>query len=157
MDFLATAERLKTKAQNRGLLQALDHYCTDAALDNRQRQEVRQQVHSYCKEKLQAREEIAITEFSATLSPMSDKTFQAFSSEQGYALEETFSADCGTLRPLIKYAASGVGVTLNFDGSQLKISGSLYSNFGCDSDLLIVMDNHIHPMILSCLVSNFET
>lgn len=50
MDFLAAAEGLDTKAQNRGLLQTVDDYCTDAALDNHQRQEVHQQVHSYCKE-----------------------------------------------------------------------------------------------------------
>jgi len=30
MDFLAAAEGLDTKAQNRGLLQAFDDYCADA-------------------------------------------------------------------------------------------------------------------------------
>lgn len=119
MDFLAAVEGLDTKARNRGLLQAVDDYCADAALDNHQRQEVRQQVHSYCKEQLQAGEEIALAELFATLVPVSDKTFQAFSSEQGYALEETFPADRGTLRQLTKYAGSGGGVTLNFDAQLL--------------------------------------
>lgn len=32
MDFLSAAEGLDTKAQNRGLLQAVDDYCADAEL-----------------------------------------------------------------------------------------------------------------------------
>ncbi|AHF76451.1 Nucleoid-associated protein [Sodalis praecaptivus] len=119
MDFLAAVEGLDTKAQNRGLLQAVDDYCTEAHLDNHQRQDVRQQVHSYCKEQLQAGEEIALAGLSATLAPVGEKTFQAFSSEQGYALEETFPADRSTLRQLTKYAGSGGGVTLNFDAHLL--------------------------------------
>lgn len=116
MDFLAAVEGLDTKAQNRGLLQTVDDYCTEAHLDNHQRQDVRQQVHSYCKEH---GEEIALAALSATLAPVGEKTFQAFSSEQGYALEETFPADRSTLRQLTKYAGGGGGVTLNFDAQLL--------------------------------------
>lgn len=50
---------------------------------------------------------------------MGEKTFQAFSSEQGYALEETFPVDRGTRRQLTKYAGSGGGITLNFDAQLL--------------------------------------
>lgn len=60
MDFLAASEGLDTKAQNRGLLQAVDDYCADAQLDKNERQSVRQQVYSYCNEQLQAGEEIEL-------------------------------------------------------------------------------------------------
>ncbi|GAA3600606.1 MAG: nucleoid-associated protein YejK [Gibbsiella quercinecans] len=115
MDFLAAAEGLDTKAQNRGLLQAVDDYCADAQLDKNERQAVRQQVYSYCNEQLQAGEEIALQALSKELEPHGEKDFVQFSSEQGYQLEESFPADRSTLRQLTKFAGSGGGISINFD------------------------------------------
>jgi len=119
MDFLAAAEGLDTKAQNRGLLQAVDDYCADAQLGKNERQSVRQQVYSYCNEQLQAGEEIALQELSKEIAPVGEKDFLQFSSEQGYQLEESFPADHGTLRQLTKFAGSGGGISLNFDAMLL--------------------------------------
>ncbi|MCS3407893.1 nucleoid-associated protein YejK [Serratia sp. AKBS12] len=119
MDFLAAAEGLDTKAQNRGLLQAVDDYCTDAQLDKNERQSVRQQVYSYCNEQLQAGEEIELQALSAEIAPLGEKDFLQFSSEQGYELEDSFPADRGTLRQLTKFAGSGGGISLNFDAMLL--------------------------------------
>ncbi|AXF75032.1 nucleoid-associated protein YejK [Erwinia tracheiphila] len=115
MDFLGASVGLDTKAQNRGLLQAVDDYCDQASLDKNERQNYRQQVYSYCNEQLQAGQEIELEELSGELAPLSEKTFQAFTQEQGYELEERFPADRGTLRQLTKFAGSGGGLTLNFD------------------------------------------
>ncbi|MFZ4831662.1 nucleoid-associated protein YejK [Rouxiella sp. Mn2063] len=115
MDFLAASEGLDTKAQNRGLLQAVDDYCADAQLDKNERQNYRQQVYSYCNEQLQAGEEIALQGLSDELAPLGDKDFKQFSAEQGYQLEESFPADRGTLRQLTKFAGSGGGLSINFD------------------------------------------
>ncbi|TCW00266.1 nucleoid-associated protein YejK [Biostraticola tofi] len=115
MDFLGAAEGLDTKAQNRGLLKAVDDYCVDAQLDKNERQEYRQQVYSYCKEQLDAGEEIAVAELSGALPPLGEQSFQDFSASQGYDLADSFPADRGTLRQLTKFAGSGGGITLNFD------------------------------------------
>ncbi|CNI39226.1 nucleoid-associated protein YejK [Yersinia ruckeri] len=115
MDFLSAAEGLDTKAQNRGLLQALDDYCADAQLDKNERQAYRQQAYSYCNEQLQAGEDIALQELAQELPTLGDKDFKAFSTEQGYALEETFPADRSTLRQLTKFSGSGGGLSINFD------------------------------------------
>ena len=115
MDFLGASVGLDTKAQNRGLLQAVDDYCAEASLDKNERQNYRQQVYSYCNEQLQAGEEIELKELSAELAPLGDKTFQDFTAEQGYELEESFPADRSTLRQLTKFSGSGGGLTLNFD------------------------------------------
>lgn len=115
MDFLAAAEGLDTKAQNRGLIQALDDYCAEAQLDKNERQSYRQQVYSYCNGQLQSGEEIAIPELSQELAPIGDKDFQQFTTENGYQLEEHFPADRSTLRQLTKFAGSGGGVTISFD------------------------------------------
>ncbi|NMP27298.1 nucleoid-associated protein YejK [Rahnella sp. SAP-1] len=115
MDFLAASEGLDTKAQNRGLLQAVDDYCAEAQLDKNERQNYRQQVYTYCNDQLQAGEEIALQELSQELPPWGDKDFRQFSTEQGYQLEESFPADRSTLRQLTKFAGSGGGVSINFD------------------------------------------
>lgn len=119
MDFLGASAGLDAKAQNRGLLQAVDDYCADAQLDKNERQQYRQQVYSYCNEQLQAGEEIAVAALSQELPPLGEKTFHAFSQEQGYALEAHFPADRSTLRQLTKFAGSGGGLTINFDAMLL--------------------------------------
>ncbi|QKJ87873.1 nucleoid-associated protein YejK [Paramixta manurensis] len=119
MDFLGASVGLDTKAQNRGLLQAVDDYCAESSLDKNERQNYRQQVYSYCNEQLQAGEEIALQDLSNELPPLGEKNFQTFTQEQGYALEESFPADRGTLRQLTKFAGSGGGLTLNFDAMLL--------------------------------------
>ncbi|MEJ4044907.1 nucleoid-associated protein YejK [Erwinia sp. SLM-02] len=119
MDFLGASVGLDTKAQNRGLLQAVDDYCAEASLDKNERQNYRQQVYSYCNEQLQAGEEIELQGLSEELAPLGEKTFQAFTTEQGYELEESFPADRSTLRQLTKFAGSGGGLTLNFDAMLL--------------------------------------
>lgn len=119
MDFLGASVGLDTKAQNRGLLQAVDDYCDQASLDKNERLNYRQQVYSYCNEQLQAGEEIELEELSGELAPLGEKTFQTFTQEQGYELEERFPADRGTLRQLTKFAGSGGGLTLNFDAMLL--------------------------------------
>ncbi len=119
MDFLGASVGLDTKAQNRGLLQAVDDYCDESQLDKSERQNYRQQVYTYCNEQLQAGEEIALEDLSNELPPLGEKSFQAFTQEQGYELEESFPADRGTLRQLTKFAGSGGGLTLNFDAMLL--------------------------------------
>ncbi|GLR10755.1 nucleoid-associated protein YejK [Mixta theicola] len=119
MDFLGASVGLDTKAQNRGLLQAVDDYCAESSLDKAERQNYRQQVYSYCNEQLQAGEEIAIEELARELPPLGEKNFQEFTQQQGYELEESFPADRSTLRQLTKFAGSGGGLTINFDAMLL--------------------------------------
>ncbi|MDU6923371.1 nucleoid-associated protein YejK [Franconibacter helveticus 513] len=119
MDFLGASEGLNAKAQNRGLLQAVDDYTAEAQLDKNERQDVRAQVYTYCNEQLQAGEEIALAELSKALPSFGEKSFEAFTAEQGYELEESFPADRSTLRQLTKYAGSGGGLTINFDATLL--------------------------------------
>ncbi len=119
MDFLGASEGLNAKAQNRGLLQAVDDFTAEAQLDKAERQNVRQQVYSYCNEQLQAGEEIELESLSKELSGVSEVSFSEFTAEKGYELEESFPADRSTLRQLTKYAGSGGGLTINFDAMLL--------------------------------------
>ncbi|EMU8250089.1 nucleoid-associated protein YejK [Salmonella enterica] len=119
MDFLGASEGLNAKAQNCGLLQAVDDFTAEAQLDKAERQNVRQQVYSYCNEQLQAGEEIELESLSKELSGVSEVSFSEFTAEKGYELEESFPADRSTLRQLTKYAGSGGGLTINFDAMLL--------------------------------------
>ncbi|WP_299999286.1 nucleoid-associated protein YejK [uncultured Cedecea sp.] len=116
MDFLGASEGLNAKAQNKGLLQAVDDFTHEAQLDKNTRQSARQQVYDYCKEQLDAGEEIELASLSESLPwAVDDKSFQAFTAEKGYELEDSFPADRSTLRQLTKFAGSGGGLTINFD------------------------------------------
>ncbi|MBL5883124.1 nucleoid-associated protein YejK [Lelliottia aquatilis] len=119
MDFLGATEGLNAKAQNKGLLQAVDDFTAEAQLDKSERQNVRQQVYSYCNEQLQAGEEIELESLSKELSGVSEVSFHKFTAEKGYELEESFPADRSTLRQLTKFAGSGGGLTVNFDAMLL--------------------------------------
>jgi len=119
MDFLGASEGLNARAQNRGLLQAVDDFTAEAQLDKNERQNVRQQVYSYCNEQLRAGEEIELSSLSKELEGVSEVSFQEFTAGQDYELEESFPADRGTLRQLTKYAGSGGGLTINFDAMLL--------------------------------------
>lgn len=119
MDFLAAVEGLDSKAQNRGLLQAVDDYCIDAQLDKNERQSYRHQVYGYCNEQHQLGKEIVLQELAQELPVLGGKNFQQFSSEQEYNLEEKFPVDRNTLRQLTKFSGSGGGVNINFDAPLL--------------------------------------
>ncbi|MCK6643130.1 nucleoid-associated protein YejK [Enterobacter bugandensis] len=119
MDFLGASEGLNAKAQNKGLLQAVDDFTAEAQLDKSERQTVRQQVYSYCNEQLQAGEEIELESLSKELAGVSEVSFQEFTAEKGYELEESFPADRSTLRQLTKFAGSGGGLTINFNAMLL--------------------------------------
>ncbi|WP_226573855.1 nucleoid-associated protein YejK [Mangrovibacter yixingensis] len=119
MDFLGASEGLDTKAQNRGLLQAVEDYAAQGELDKGERQNVRQQVYTYCNEQLQSGEEIALSALAGEIPVLGEQNFQSFAETQGYELEETFPADRSTLKQLTKFAGSGGGLTINFDAMLL--------------------------------------
>lgn len=119
MDFLGARAGMDTKAQNRGLLQAVDDYCAGSALKKEERHQYRQQVYSYCNQQSQAGEEIALEDLSGVLPKLGDQSLQAFTQQQGYQLEQQFPADRTTLRQLTKFSGSGGGLTLNFDATLL--------------------------------------
>jgi nucleoid-associated protein len=115
MDFLGAVEGLNAKAQNKGLLQAVEDYCGEAQMDKNQRQSCRQQIYDYCNEQWQSGDEITLQAVSQSLPALDDKDFQQFSVQGDYQLEESFPADRSTLRQLTKFAGSGGGVSINFD------------------------------------------
>lgn len=118
MDFLGASEGLNAKAQNRGLLQAVDDFTAQAQLDKAERQNVRQQVYSYCNEQLQAGEEIELESLSKELAGVSEVSFTEFAAEKATNWKRA-SRQTVALRQLTKFAGSGGGLTINFDAMLL--------------------------------------
>lgn len=119
LDFLGAEEGVDAKAQNRGLLQAVEAWCQEAELPKSDTLQCRQQVYDYCKTQHQAGNEIALTELAQALPGDGAPNFQTFVAQQGYNLEETFPADQSTLRQLTRFSGSGGGLTLTFEQALL--------------------------------------
>ncbi len=120
LDFLQAEIGLDTKQQNQVLMQAVDDYCTDAQLDKEETVTYRKQVHDYCAQQLKAGDEVAISELSGELGKAGhENSFQEFTQQQGYELEDSFPVDRTTIRKLAKYVGAGGGLSINFDSMLL--------------------------------------
>lgn len=119
MDFLGAEEGLNPQVQNQCLLQAVSDYCEQGELNKEQTQAVKKQVFEYCKGQLASGDEIALTELSANLPTLNERTFVTFTEEQDYGLEETIPPVRSALKTLTKFSGSGKGVTLSFDADLL--------------------------------------
>lgn len=115
MDFLGSDEGLNPQVQNQCLLQAVSDYCAQGKLNKEQTQAVKKQVFDYCKGQINAGDDIALTELSAELPALNERSFVAFAHERHYDLEETIPPVRSALRSLTKFSGSGKGVTISFD------------------------------------------
>lgn len=119
MDFLGAEEGFNPQLQNQCLLQAVSDYCEAGELNKEQTQAVKKQVFEYCKGQLAEGDDIALTELSANLPTLNDKSFVDFAEEQEYGLEENIPPLRATLKSLTKFSGAGKGVTLSFDADLL--------------------------------------
>lgn len=116
LDFLQADIGLDTKSQNLVLMQAVEDYCADAKLDKEESLSCRKQVHDYCNGQLKTGEEVSVRELSAELEHTGhEHSFEDFTKEQGYELEDNFPVDKPTIRKLTKYVGAGGGLSINFD------------------------------------------
>ncbi|MDF2177692.1 nucleoid-associated protein YejK [Aliiglaciecola sp. CAU 1673] len=118
--FLGCNELLDIKQQNRQLVTSVDEFLASEQLDPQEKQQSRQQVADYYKEKLEQGEDISVKELSERISQSgSDTDFYAFVNAEQPVLEETFQADKAVLKGLSKFSGAGGGVTLSFDRALL--------------------------------------
>ncbi|MFR3706874.1 MAG: nucleoid-associated protein YejK [Enterobacter hormaechei] len=81
MDFLGASEGLNAKAQNKGLLQAVDDFTAEAQLDKSERQTVRQQVTATVTSSYRPGK-IELESLSKELAGVSEVSFQEFTAEK---------------------------------------------------------------------------
>ncbi|MCK3658431.1 nucleoid-associated protein YejK [Pasteurellaceae bacterium Pebbles2] len=119
MDFLGADEGLNPQVQNQCLLQAVSDYCELGELNREQTQAVKKQVFEYCKGQINAGDEIELAELSAELPTLNERSFNQFTQEQEYGLEQSIPPVRTALKSLTKFSGSGKGVTLSFDAELL--------------------------------------
>lgn len=115
MDYLGASEGINPKKQSKHLVQAIDDYCQEFALDKQEKQAYRSHVHNYCQQQLTAKEDINLKILSETLPANTAHNFLHFVKKQPYELDNQFPAYRAALKGLKKFSGSGGGLTINFD------------------------------------------
>ncbi|GAA0349097.1 nucleoid-associated protein YejK [Bowmanella denitrificans] len=117
LSFLGCQELVDIKQQNKQLVASVDEYLASEQLAPQEKQQSRQAVAEYYKEKLDLGEDINIQELSGRLPGDEGGTFYDFVKTEisESPLEEVFQADRGALKGLSKFSGAGGGVTISFD------------------------------------------
>ncbi|GAB3015976.1 nucleoid-associated protein YejK [Bowmanella dokdonensis] len=119
LSFLGCNELVDIKQQNKQLVASVDEYLAAEQLDPQEKQQSRQAVADYYKEKLDSGEDISVRELSGRLPAEESRTFYDFvkAEQTDSPLEDAFQADRASLKGLSKFSGQGGGVTLSFDRS----------------------------------------
>jgi nucleoid-associated protein len=118
MQFLGCEELVDIKQQNKQLLNTVDAYLAAEQLDPQEKNQARQKVAEYYKEKLEQGEDIQVKEL-ATKLPGEENSFYQFNQSAEQPVEENFQADRSVLKTLAKFSGAGGGITLSFERSLL--------------------------------------
>ncbi|SPX53813.1 Nucleoid-associated protein NdpA [Klebsiella pneumoniae] len=119
MDFLGASEGLNAKAQNRGLLQAVDDFAADAQLDNPSDRTCASRSTPTATNSCRLGKRLSWSRCPKS-SPASAKRASRNSPlSRAMSWKRASPADRSTLRQLTKFAGSGGGLTINFDAMLL--------------------------------------
>lgn len=115
MRFIGCEELVDIKQQNKQLLNSVDDYLATEQLAPEEKQETRQRVSEYYKEKLELGEDIEIKELAEKLPQGESNDFYQFNQQTEKPLEDNFQADRSALKTLAKFSGQGGGVSVSFD------------------------------------------
>lgn len=118
LSFLGCEELVDSKQQNKQLVTQVDHYLAAEQLDTEEKQQSRQVVSEYYKEKLEQGENISLPELSERMPVATEgQDFYSFiqQHQQEQPLEQDFPADRAVLKGLSKFSGQGGGISINFD------------------------------------------
>ena len=96
----------------------MDAFLSAEQLDPQEKNQARETVSNYYKEKLELGEDIQIQELAAKL-PSDHVSFEEFNQGAELPLEEQFQADRGVLKTLAKFSGQGGGISLSFERTLL--------------------------------------
>ncbi|WP_133407313.1 nucleoid-associated protein YejK [Parashewanella tropica] len=119
LDFMGCVEGVNTKVQNKNLMNAVEDFVAGNELTKEERQEVREKVFDFCKERSDEGLDIDLKSLAEEISEDGMDSFYDFANTGEYELDEEFPADKATLRQLKKFSGTGGGVSLSFDGNHL--------------------------------------
>ncbi len=116
MHFLGCEELVDIKQQNKQLLNNVEQYLDSEQFDHNEKQESRNSLVDYYKEKLDSGEDVTVRDIAETLSKDDqNQDFYAFAQGLEAPLEESFQPDRAAIKTLNKFSGQGGGISLNFD------------------------------------------
>ena len=119
LDFMGCKEGINVKEQNKSLMNAVEDYCSANEFDRSEKEQYREKVFDYCKDKIDSGEEIGIKSLSNSVASDGESGLYQFVNQQGYELEDEIPGDRTTLRQLKKFSGTGGGVTVGFEQKHL--------------------------------------
>ncbi|GGD53441.1 nucleoid-associated protein [Lacimicrobium alkaliphilum] len=118
LSFLGCEELVDSKEQNKQLVSQVDQYLSGEQMDTSEKQQSRQVVSDYYKEKLEQGENISLPELSERMPASTEgQDFYSFiqQHQQEQPLEQDFPADRAVIKGLSKFSGQGGGISINFD------------------------------------------
>lgn len=122
LDFLQCEEGINTKEQSQNLVQAVEDFVNVNQLNAAEKQNVRKDLLSYCKEQKESAQEVSLKELGSVINKEgNDETndFYQFCQTQDYDLEESFPHDQTVINKVTKYSGYGSGISVSFERSHL--------------------------------------
>ena len=120
LDFLSCKEGINIKEQSQTLVQAVEDYVNVNQLDAQEKQDVRKELLTYCKEQKASAQDISIKELGSVIaSDKEEGDFYQFCQKQDYTLEESFPHDQTVINKITKYSGYGGGISVSFERSHL--------------------------------------
>ncbi|TDF41724.1 nucleoid-associated protein YejK [Alteromonadaceae bacterium M269] len=116
LSFLGCDELIDVKQQNKQLVANVDAFLASESLDKEEKQQYREKVSEYYKEKIDSGEDIAVSELSGYLPEGSNEVnFEAFTQQQEQPIEPQLQPDASALKTLQKFSGQGGGISLSFE------------------------------------------
>lgn len=117
MNFIGCEEKVDTKVQNKEFVRHVDDYLSTQQLAPNEKNDHRQAVSKYYKDKASMGEEVEISEVNNILPRLDevDHSFTNYNKNLENPLEDKFQADKSMLNAMNKFSGAGKGMSLSFD------------------------------------------
>ncbi|MFC4699167.1 nucleoid-associated protein YejK [Glaciecola siphonariae] len=117
MQFIGCEEKVDIKQQNKRLLHEVDEYLSAEQLDASEKQEHRQALAEYYKQKVDLGEEVQITDLDNVLPRQgaTEDGFSTYNASLPQPIEAQFQPDRSMMTAMKKFSGAGNGVSVSFD------------------------------------------
>lgn len=117
MKFIGCEEKVDIKQQNKRLLHEVDEYLSSEQLDKAEKQQHREALADYYKQKVNLGEEVQISDLDNVLPRQgaTENGFSSYNASLSQPIESQFQPDRSIMTAMKKFSGAGNGVSLSFE------------------------------------------
>jgi nucleoid-associated protein len=117
MQFIGCEEKVDIKQQNKRLLHEVDEYLSGESLDKGEKQQHREALADYYKQKVNLGEEVRIADLDNVLPRQgaTEDGFSSYNASLAQPIESQFQPDRSMMTAMKKFSGAGNGVSLSFE------------------------------------------